>query len=191
MQTDGVLETKLVRLERPVVAGNGGIEGYASVFDLIDQSGDRIAPGAFSNSLARRGPAQVRMLWQHDAYEPIGVWAHIAQDAHGLFVQGRVLDGVARGAEVLALLRGGAIDGLSIGFKTVRSHTDELSGVRTLLEIDLWEISVVTFPMNEAARVANVTRHHAPGDFESFLDTEQEYRELAQAIRQASKAMQP
>ena len=187
---DRVIETKQVALDRSAVARDGSIAGYASVFAGVDQSGDVVAPGAFRRSLARRGADQVRMLWQHDPYEPIGVWESIAEDAHGLSVRGRVLGDVARGREVLALLRSGAVDGLSIGFKTVRSHTDDLTGVRTLLEIELWEISVVTFPMNEAARVETVKQLTPRGD-NNFLNEEQELRELAQAIRQASAAMQP
>ena len=187
---DGVIETKRVALDRGAVARDGGIAGYASVFGGVDQSGDVVAAGAFGKSLARRGAGQVRMLWQHDPYEPIGVWEMIAEDAHGLRVRGRVLGDVARGREVLALLRSGAVDGLSIGFKTVRSHTDDLTGVRTLLEIELWEISVVTFPMNEAARVETVKQFGPRGD-KNFLNEEQELRELAHAIRQAGEAMQP
>ena len=96
------------------------------------------------------------MLFQHDPAAPIGVWRELREDARGLFVRGRLTTDVAKGREVLALMRAGAIDGLSIGFRTVRGKTDAKSGVRSLIEIDLWEISVVTFPMLPAARVSSV-----------------------------------
>ena len=215
MHAEDQLEIKLAGAEVRAVGEDGVIEGYASVFGNADSGGDVVAPGAFKDSLGARPADQVRMLWQHDANEPIGVWEHIAEDAHGLFVRGRLLGNVARGREVLSLLRAGAIDGLSIGFRTVRARTDERSGVRTLLEIDLWEISIVTFPMNDAARVANVKQPVTLRDFECFLrdaggfsrtearrisahgfqpsdhqrDADQDLRELAFAIRQAARAM--
>jgi HK97 family phage prohead protease len=96
------------------------------------------------------------MLYQHDPLQPIGVWDEIREDDRGLFVKGRLTTGVARAREVLSLMRAGALDGLSIGYRTVRGRTDGKSGVRQLLEVDLWEISVVTFPMLPEARVAAV-----------------------------------
>jgi HK97 family phage prohead protease len=96
------------------------------------------------------------MLFQHDPAEPIGVWLELREDAHGLYVRGRILPEVARGREVLALMRAGALEGLSIGFRTVEGRSDPKSGVRRLSRIDLWEISVVTFPMLPEARVSAV-----------------------------------
>ena len=113
-------------------------------------------PGAFSGSIRKRGAGGVRMLFQHDPATPIGVWEEIREDARGLFVRGRLTTDVARAREVLALMRAGAIDGLSIGFRTVRGRTDAKTGVRRLLEVDLWEISVVTFPAAPGARVGAV-----------------------------------
>lgn len=211
------VETKLARMDVQTIGEDGTIEGYASVFHIQDQGGDMVARGAFGKSLSVRPASQVRMLWQHDPAEPIGVWEKIEEDARGLFVRGRLLADVARGREVLSLLRAGAIDGLSIGFRTVRSQLDETSGIRTLLEVDLWEISIVTFPMNEAARVAGVKQPLTLRDFETFLreaggfsraeakriaahgflpptdqrDAEQDLQQLASAIRQANLIMQP
>jgi hypothetical protein len=96
------------------------------------------------------------MLFQHDPCEPIGTWLDIREDANGLFVKGRIVTDTARGAEVLSLMRAGAIDGLSIGFRTRKSRTDRKSGVRSIVEADLWEISIVTFPMLPQARVVQV-----------------------------------
>lgn len=188
----GLIETKLVRFDAEAGARDGVIEGYASVFGVTDQAGDVVAPDAFARSLAMRDAACVRMLWQHDPNAPIGVWERIGTDAHGLFARGRILGNVTRGREALSLLRAGAIDGLSIGFKTIRSRIDDRTGVRTLLEIDLWEISIVTFPMNEAARVAGVKQHPAAlAPAYGKTEEDEELRELARAIRRASKAMQP
>ncbi len=181
MLDDDPIETKLARFDAATTKEGCVIEGYASIFGNIDQSGDVVAPDAFATSLMRRGAGQVRMLWQHDPSQPVGVWERIEADARGLFVRGRLLSDVARGREALSLLRAGAIDGLSIGFKTIRSRIDDRTGVRMLLEIDLWEISIVTFPMNEGARVASVKQQH------SFED--QELHELALAIRRATRAM--
>ncbi|WP_062208177.1 HK97 family phage prohead protease [Aureimonas sp. AU12] len=133
----------------------GTVRGYASLFGRTDLSGDRIAPGAFARTLAERGAAGVRMLWQHDPGQPIGVWTGIAEDRHGLYAEGRIALDSAGGRNAFALLTAKAIDGLSIGFRTRRSQAIRERGARRLLlDIDLWEISVVTFPMQEAARVA-------------------------------------
>jgi uncharacterized protein len=135
------------------IAADGVFEGYAAVFSAPDLAADVILPGAFRASLARRPAADVRMLFQHDPAEPIGVWTHLAEDARGLFARGTLLPGVMRGRELIALITAGGIDGLSIGFRTIRARRDALSGERRISEIDLWEISLVTFPMQPGARV--------------------------------------
>lgn len=142
------------------VDAGGVFTGYAARFNTVDLGRDLILPGAFAESVARRGAAGVRMLFQHDPAEPIGVWLDLREDAQGLFVRGRLISEIARGREVLALMRAGAIDGLSIGFRTVHGRTQPKSGVRKLSKIDLWEISVVTFPMQPDARVAKYARTH-------------------------------
>lgn len=131
----------------------GAFAGYASVFHRVDRGGDRVLPGAFQRSIAQRGARGVRLLWQHDPGAPIGVIDEIGEDGRGLFVKGRLLLDVGRGRDAHALLRGAAIDGLSIGYRTLLSDRDK-DGVRNLREIDLWEVSLVTFPMQPAARVA-------------------------------------
>jgi HK97 family phage prohead protease len=130
-----------------------GIEGYASLFGVLDQGGDVVMPGAFRASLARRAAGDVRMLFQHDPAQPIGVWEAIREDAKGLYVRGRLIEAVDRAREVLALIRAGALDGLSIGFHARKAARDSATGQRRLFEIDLWEISIVTFPMLPGARV--------------------------------------
>ncbi|HSI42390.1 MAG TPA: HK97 family phage prohead protease [Xanthobacteraceae bacterium] len=152
------LETKARAGALAAVDVDGSFEGYAALFGRVDLGRDLIVPGAFTESLRRRGPAGVRMLFQHDPAEPIGVWLELKEDANGLYARGRLTPEVARAREVLALMRAGALDGLSIGFRTVEGRTDPRSRVRRLSRVDLWEISVVTFPMQPDARVAAVTR---------------------------------
>lgn len=127
--------------------------GYASVFDQVDQSGDIVMPGAFRKSLARKSKAPIRMLFQHDPKEPIGVWDKIIEDDIGLWVEGRLVADVARADELQHLIHNHALDGLSIGFRTVRARKEPTTGYRRIHQIDLWEISIVTFPMMENARI--------------------------------------
>lgn len=140
------------------IAEDGSFTGYAALFGRVDLGRDLILPGAFAGSLAERGAGGVRMLFQHDPAEPIGTWLDLTEDATGLKVSGQLTLDVARAREVLALMRAGAIDGLSIGFRTVEGRTDPRSRIRRLARIDLWEISIVTFPMQPEARIASVKR---------------------------------
>ena len=140
----------------------GVFEGYASVFNVVDLGRDMVLPGAFRETLQRRGPARVKMLWQHEAAEPIGLWLSIEEDARGLKVRGRLNLSVSRAREVLALMRDGVVDGLSIGFRTEKAFSDRTTGIRRLQKIDLWEISIVTFPMLPQARVSSIKRRDPP-----------------------------
>lgn len=148
-----VRERKFAGMALTEIEEDGAFSGYASVFGTVDMGHDLVERGAFARSLRKRGPESVRMLFQHDPNQPIGRWMEIREDERGLFVRGQLTPGVLRSQEVLRLMRAGALDGLSIGFKTVRARRDERSGVRRILEADLWEISVVTFPMQPDARV--------------------------------------
>lgn len=154
-------DSKMLRFDCKSLDASGVFTGYAARFNTADLGRDLIVPGAFAESLAQRGAAGVRMLFQHDPAEPIGVWLELREDARGLFVRGRLLSEIARGREVLSLMRAGAIDGLSIGFRTVEGRTHPKTGIRRLSKIDLWEISVVTFPMHPGARVAAFKRDHS------------------------------
>ena len=136
--------------------GTGVFSGYASLFNTRDQAGDIVLPGAFAASLKKRGAENIRMLFQHDPAEPVGTWVEIRETPRGLFVLGRLDKNVQRGRELLSLLESGGLDGLSIGFKTVASSRDKARNARHLTAIDLWEISLVTFPMLEGARVSAV-----------------------------------
>ncbi len=149
------LEHKFARIDSAVAQDDTmAIEGYASFFGTPDQSRDVVAKGAYAKSLKALADAgrTVKMLWQHDPAQPIGVWDTVREDDRGLYVKGRLLPGVPRAKEAASLLQAGAMDGLSIGYRTVRSHKDA-QGQRVLDELDLWEVSLVTFPMLPQARV--------------------------------------
>jgi uncharacterized protein len=141
---------------RTTIAPDGSIAGYASLFGEIDAARDMVMPGAFATTLKTRGLRRIPMLFQHDPAEPIGVWLELREDQRGLFARGRLIPEVMRARELLALLRAGASDGLSIGFKTVKARVDPKTRVRKLYDIDLWEISLVTFPLLAGARVDSV-----------------------------------
>ena len=149
------IETKRASLDIGKVDAEGVFEGYASLFGALDLGGDMVMPGAFADGLRRLG-ASVKMLWQHDPGQPLGVWTNIIEDSRGLKVRGKLNLNVARAREALALMRDGAIDGLSIGYRTRRAVKDPQSGVRRLYALDLIEISIVTFPMLPQARVDSV-----------------------------------
>ena len=151
----GAPERKFYRPEAGITLTEGAVvEGYASLFGRRDQGGDVVQRGAYAASLAALAAAgrRVKMLWQHDPAQPIGVWDEVREDAAGLFVKGRILTEVAQGREAAALLAAGAIDGLSIGYRTVKAARDG-KGQRMLAELELWEVSLVTFPMLAEARV--------------------------------------
>jgi HK97 family phage prohead protease len=130
------------------------ITGYASRFGIADGGGDVVEAGAYCDSLARASAEgrAVRMLWQHDPCQVIGVWDVVREDKRGLWVEGRLLDGVAKAREAAALIEAGALDGLSIGY-TVKRAVKDREGRRVLKELELWEVSLVTFPMLPSARV--------------------------------------
>lgn len=133
------------------IDGEGRFSGYASIFNRLDSGGDIVMPGAFSRSLGKRRD-RIRLLFQHDPKEPVGTWDTIGEDGHGLFVSGRLVPGVPRADALRRLIEKRALDGLSIGFRTVRATRE--GGHRKLWQIDLFEISIVTFPMMEDARIA-------------------------------------
>jgi len=149
------LETKYRQFGSEIgVKPDNTISGYASLFGAKDEGGDTVAPGAYAASLKRLMEAgrKVKMLWQHDPGRPIGVWDEIWEDKKGLFVKGRLLSDVQLGAEAIALIKAGAIEGLSIGYRTRRAEKNT-GGGRLLHEVELWEVSLVTFPMLPEARI--------------------------------------
>lgn len=154
-------EVKLIADPIARVEADGTFSGYASLFGIEDLSHDIVEKGAFLASLSRRAPSGVKMLYQHDPAEPIGRWTEIRETAKGLHVTGQLLTNLSRGREVLHMMREGILDGLSIGFRTVKARKEGKSGIRRLIEVDLWEISIVTFPMQPEARVSEVKSRDA------------------------------
>lgn len=192
MKDDAQLrETKAVALEVKADS-EGRIEGYASRFGELDQGGDVVDRGAFAESIAARMP---KMLWQHMSFAPIGVWERASEDETGLYVQGRILDTIEQGREAKALIEAGAIDGMSIGYRTLRDERRN-DGARLLKAVDLWEISLVTFPMLQSARVDAIKANEmTKRDFEQRLMQDAGFsRSVARALLggglEAVKAMQ-
>jgi Escherichia/Staphylococcus phage prohead protease len=156
MDQETGLERKFARFGSALNVTDGRvIEGYASLFGACDTGHDIVRSGAYAASLkaAKQAGRRVKMLWQHDPSTPIGVWEEVREDERGLYVKGRLLETVQKGREASALIEAGAIDGLSIGYRTVRARKTQ-AGKRVLSELDLWEVSLVTFPMLPSARVA-------------------------------------
>src|SRR3954447_10658798 len=150
------MHAPLLPLSRVSLAPDGAGEGYASLFGEVDQARDMVMPGAFAQTLKQRGLRKIPMLFQHDPSEPVGVWLELAEDFRGFRARGRLIPDVSRARGLLALMKAGAIDGLSIGYRTVRGQIDPKTRVRRLYQVDLWEISIVTFPLLNGARVAAV-----------------------------------
>lgn len=173
MQIEHGLETKFAHQEMPLSLTEGNeISGYASLFGAIDQGGDVVGKGAYAASLSLR--PGIKMLWQHDPAQPIGVWDEVREDAKGLYVKGRLLPSVAKGREAIALLDAGAIDGLSIGYRTIKARKND-KGQRVLEELELWEVSLVTFPMLPSARVT-AKSGETPDEAEALRDMAATFR---------------
>lgn len=139
-------------------ASTGSVEGYASVFNLLDRGGDIVLPGAFKASLSewRRKKQMVPILWQHDPSQPIGVWEELTEDDHGLKAKGTLIMDVPQAAAVRSLVKGGAVRGMSIGFRTKEAEVDRTTGARKLKKVELWEVSLVTFPMLPEATISGM-----------------------------------
>ena len=181
MDSEWGLERKFCGFDEDLAVKDGSvIEGYASLFGDEDRGGDIVEKGAYARSLHRLAAEgrQVKMLWQHDPAQPIGVWDEVREDERGLYVKGRLLESVERAREAAALIAARAIDGLSIGYRTVKAAKND-KGRRLLQELELWEVSLVTFPMLPSARVG------AKGD--ALAETA--LRELAAAFEDARREM--
>lgn len=182
-------ERKFADLQVEAVEADGSFAGYASLFGRVDLGRDVVERGAFAKSLKERGAAGIRMLFQHDPNQPIGHWTDIREDARGLFVRGQLATGVARAREVLELMRTGGLDGLSIGFRTVKARAQARTGIRRITEADLWEISIVTFPMLPEARVDKVKAREGVGDLPTTREFERWLTRDAGLTRGEAKAV--
>lgn len=169
-------ETRSFVFQVKATGDDGTVEGYGSVFGVKDSYDDVIANGAFSKSLSEHKSAGTMpaMLWQHDSSEPIGIWTEMVEDSKGLKIKGKLALDTVRGKEAHALLKLGALNGLSIGFVSKQWAYDKETDIRTLLEVDLWEVSLVTFPANGRSRITNVKAADVAG---------------VKTIRQAEKAL--
>lgn len=169
-------ETRSFVFEVRATGDDGTVEGYGSVFGVKDSYDDVIASGAFMKSLSEHKSAGTMpaMLWQHHPSEPIGVWSEMVEDSKGLKIKGRLALDTVRGKEAHALLKMGALNGLSIGFVSKAWQYDKETDIRTLTEVDLWEVSLVTFPANGKSRITNVKAADVVG---------------LKTIRQAEKAL--
>lgn len=166
----------------------GTFEGYGSVFGNVDAHKDRVMPGAFSRTLRERGAGAVKLLWQHDRTQPIGVYEEIGEDERGLRVRGRLLvNEVQKAREAYALMKAGALDGLSIGYRPLKFTKNEPLGTTDLLDVDLYEISPVTFPSNGEARITGVKGSDMPDKNEVELV---EKAKLDAALAQKAEADQ-
>lgn len=159
---------------------DGAFEGYASVFGIVDQGLDVVERGAFAKSLG--SGRKVKMLWQHDKTKIIGVIDELREDERGLFFKARLLKGIKLAEEAMVMMRAGAIDGVSIGYKTIEAVPEGGGRIRKLMEVDLFEISLVTFAMNEAAKVTDVKSLSTEREFEAFLRDAGYSRKEATAI---------
>lgn len=137
---------------------NGTFSGYGSVFNVIDQQGESISKGAFQKSLKsfHQNGGRPKMLWQHDPKEPIGYWTKVVEDDHGLYVEGQLILELQKAQEAYHLMKAGVLNQLSIGFIPIRSHFDPAKSCRVISEVDLVEISLVTFAANNSANITSV-----------------------------------
>lgn len=185
---------QLKHIDRPFelksLDDDGTFTGYGSVFGNVDSYGEIVAPGAFSESLAawKAAGRMPPVLWQHRSGEPIGAYTEMKEDDRGLFVRGKLLvDEVQRAKEARALMKAKAVNGLSIGFVTREDSYDKVAGIRTLKKIDLWEVSVVTFPANPAAQISSVKG--LIDGLESLSDVERHLREAGGFSRAEATAL--
>lgn len=158
-------------LDVKLLTESGEFEGYASTFGNEDRGADICVSGCFADTLIRRPADKVKMLYQHRFDQIIGKWIEAREDSKGLYVKGQLFLNTLKGAEVHVLMKEGALDSMSIGFRTLIDEWDRELHVRRLVKVDLFEISVVTFPMNEQATVQLVKGDKVPTEreFEQFL----------------------
>lgn len=169
---------------------SGTIEGYGSVFGLVDRGGDIVEPGAFKASLAewKRRKQLPSMLWQHDSSSPVGIWTEMVEDDRGLRVKGELILDVPKAAVAHALMKRGAVRGLSIGYRTKESDIDRATGARRLKRVDLYELSLVTIPMLPEAQITGVKGEFDPSAWErAFRDEGLSIREAKLATSVARK----
>lgn len=159
-----------VPFETKSLDDGGSFSGYASVFGVQDSDGDVIVKGAFANTLqrARESGRMPKMLWQHNPSQIIGKFTEMSEDDRGLYVKGSLILDVAQGREAYALLKAGVLDGMSVGFN-IREGVRGAGAGRVIEEVDLWEVSLVTWGANPEALISNVKARKSIREFEAFL----------------------
>lgn len=176
----GALKVRDFDFEIKAVGDDGTFNGYGSVWDVVDSYQEIVARGAFTDSLmeiAAKG-RPVPILWQHRSGEPIGAWTNLKEDDHGLFGDGKILlDAGDMEKRAHAHMKARTVTGLSIGYWVRESSSDEKTGIRTLTKLDLVEISLVTFPANDDARVEAVKFKLAHGELPTEREMEKYLRE--------------
>lgn len=165
--TTSDVTTKTAQFDFKQINEEGEFEGYASRFDVEDMTGDTVKPGAFAETLREKGTGGIKMLAHHDRRELIGVWSELKEDKIGLFAKGSLFGDETK---VRQRMKAGALDGLSIGFRTVTQEmTDPQTFTRDLIKLELFEISVVTFPALDSARITDVKELPTKRDLEHLL----------------------
>ena len=171
-----------IEVKESETEGKGLVRGYGSIFGNVDSYGDIVMQGAFIESLKGRMP---KMLYQHNQNEVIGVWKKAYEDSKGLYLEGEINLNVSKGKDAYELLKQGAIEGLSIGFRTKGYEDDYDNETRKLTSVELFEVSLVTFPANEKANVTDVR---------SIMDNERNFerflRDAGLSRTQAKKAVE-
>lgn len=175
-------------LEVRALEEDGTFEGYGSVFGVVDAYNERVMPGAFNASIAEKGAEGVALLWQHRSDTVIGVYTEMREDERGLYVKGKLALSTEKGREAHELMKMGWKAGLSIGFVPLESEKAE-DGVREVREVDLWEVSVVTFPANQASMVEAVRSKIEAGEVPTKRELEQLLTRDAGMTAQAAKAL--
>ena len=171
--TAAITKAAAIPLDIKAISDDGEFEGYLSTFGNVDRGSDMVMPGAFRACLKSKKLSSIKLLRDHDTRKLVGKWLAMDEDDRGLKVRGKLFasgeNAIQLAKETLTLMREGALDAMSIGYKTIKAAWDEQSGVRKLLEVDLWEGSIVTFPMNEMATVDAVKADLTITDVERIL----------------------
>lgn len=182
-----MIGTKLERKDGPAVdtkvasipidvkelSEDGTFEGYVSTFSNVDRGGDVVMPGAFRRTLSEQKLHDIKLLRDHDTTKIVGEWLELREDDRGLYGKGQLFvaadDHVPLARETYTLLKRRALGAISMGYRTIKSTFDEKSGARQLIDVDLWEGSLVPFPMNTLATVDAVKGDLSITDVERIL----------------------
>lgn len=181
--------------ELKAINDDGVFEGYGSVWGVEDWYSDVVTKGAFAKSLAahKLKGTMPAMLWQHDERNVIGVYEEMQEDDYGLYLRGRLLkDDVATAREAYALMKAKAITGLSVGIRITVDEYDRTNDIRTIKEAELWEVSLVTWPANDLARVESIKGIKDVTDLERYLReagslSRKEARDVVHAVKSSMR----